>query len=453
MRSILRQCALVFALVQSVAVASRHRPEATLRAEFVRAMNEATHQQEETKSQNALMTRLLRSAKLVKAAFTKPQSTMTTPGDNQEERKLNYGYNWNYNYGYYSYKNQNNNYQQDNAEENVEGDDVWAQYGGLNLTNYALKYLGCQNIHTWSDEMAMDRDAAGVLIMDRFVVFRLCPKASCSNYNAMGCDYNYGEYTIPMEDYLATMQTYHIEQYQTYCKTCASCMTGTGDFAYNYWGQNQRDLNGGGGGQYYYYGRNGYYYNKNYGGGYGNNANNDDNKADDGGNYNQYADDGGRDDDGAGGTDDGGAIAANETAAANCMYADVCASYQEACGQEMYNDDNYMTYAQNYAEYFECSEFNVGGAMAYLGPHCRSDGFTIGIGIYEDEYCSSYVGDVVDLEQVTGQAYKDDYLSPYYPKNCISCTARVSFDAFCLRSVVLMFELTLSLVRRRATTC
>jgi hypothetical protein len=419
MRSISRQFTLLFATVQSFAVAVRHHADATLRAEFVRAMNEATHQQEESKRQTALVTRLLRSAKLVKTAFTNTQPT----GDDQEERKLNNGYNWNYNYGYYNYKNQySDNSNQDNGEENeeAEGDDIWSQYGGLNLTNYALKYLGCQNIHTWSDEMAMDAEAPGVLLLDRFVVFRLCPKASCSNYNAMGCDYNYGEYTIPMEDYLATMQTYHIEQYQTYCQTCASCMTGTGDFAYNYWEQNNRDLSNGGGGQYYYYGKNGYYYNQNYG--YGNNGNNDD-----GGNYNA-GDDGKNDDGGGAGDDDGSAVASNETAASKCVYADVCASYQEACGPEMYNDDNYMTYAQNYAQYFECSEFNVGGAVSYLGPHCRSDGFTIGIGIYEDEYCSSYVGDVVDLEQVTGQAYKDDYLSPYYPKNCISCTARVSCD-------------------------
>ena len=50
---------------------------------------------------------------------------------------------------------------------------------------------------------------------------------------------------------------------------------------------------------------------------------------------------------------------------------------------------------------------------------------TIGIGIYEDEYCTNYVGDMSEMEKVTGQSYSDDYLRPYYPKQCISCMAKV----------------------------
>ncbi|CAB9503904.1 expressed unknown protein [Seminavis robusta] len=454
---------LVALLLQPFALA---RPQSNIRSEFVRAMNEATQRTEESKRQTALMSRLLQKAKVVKTAFT-----TTTGGQQQQQRPHNHEdrklYDYNYQYGYYNYQynynNQNgngdDNYNYNQQQEQQVGDDFWAEYGGLNLTNYALKYLGCQNIHSFSDEKAADNDEGGVLAMNRFVVFRLCPKHTCSNYNEYGCDYNYGEYTLPMDDYLATMQTYHIEQYQTYCKTCASCMSGSGD--YNNVNR-ERELNNGGGGQYYYYKRyngDGTWYYNNYG-----NANNDDNynANDDQGNYqnyngnyddfyaaadddggnnnNNYAnnDDGGNNaaanDDGGGGgggDDDGGnddAGAAANNATATCSYADVCASYQQACGPEMYNDDNYLSRAEAYAEYFECTELDVGGAVSYLGPHCRSDGFTIGIGIYEDEYCSSYVGDVVDLQQVTGLKYEDDYLSPYYPKQCISCTARESYD-------------------------
>ena len=189
--------------------------------------------------------------------------------------------------------------------------------------------------------------------------------------------------------------------------------------------------NGGGGGQYYNYYQNDDgannggddYYARNDDGNNNAAANDDANAANDDANDDMmYATD-----DAANATDDDGI---------NCFYKDVCHAYMEACGEDMFTDDNYMSYSANYAQYFECAEFNVGNAVSYLGPHCRSDGFTIGIGIYEDPYCSSYIGDMVDMEEVTGQAFDDDYLSPYYPKQCISCMATVSifncvFVSFC----------------------
>lgn len=468
--AMMKQLSLLLALVSCSVVVSR--PQSSIRAEFVRAMNEATQKKEEEKNQQSLMKRMLGNARLVKNAFT--LSPPKSP--HQRERKLNNG---NWNYGYYNYYNREDDaYQQQeqNQQQDEEaGDDAWAEYGGLNLTRYALKYLGCQNIHSWSDDMAADNDY-GPLKMDRFVVFRLCPKEKCSNYNQWGCEYNYGEYTIPMEDYLATMQQYHIQQYQEYCQTCVSCMTGTGDFAQQgnddgaNNGNNRRlDQQYNGGGQYYYYNSNGQYYqqnyqdggNANYGANYGQYKNgqyqDDYVGGDDHYNNNQAQDDfyGAGDDDyanrNAKGDDDAQYTAdpydntnayvnddmyadadaeTNETAYYSsrnrCMYADVCASYLDACNPDMFTDDNYMANSEAFSDYFECAEFDMGDAQAYLGPHCQSDGFTIGIGIYEDAYCSSYVGDIADMGQAAGQVFSDDYLSPYYPKQCISCSARVS---------------------------
>ena len=416
-------------MAPSALATKRHTIDAGIRAQFVRAMNEATQRVEETKHQTALMTRLLEVAKPVKTAFTRDNK--------QQQRDLENNNNYNYQYGYYNYQNEyyngnydGNNDQQEEEEDAQDGeaDDAFAAFGGLNLTQYALKYLGCQNIHTFSDDMVEDNDASGILAMNRFVVFRLCPKQSCSNYNQYGCDYNYGEYTIPMDDYLAVMQYYHIQQYQTYCQTCNSCMT-RGRYSYNenaqqqqnnnrdleenynnnnYNNQNYNNYNNGGGGQYYNYANddaNNNYNNNN------NNAGDDQAAAND---DMMYAND-----------DDGAYNATDDDDGINCYYKDVCAAYLDACDEEMFTDDNYMSYSANYAQYFQCAEFNVGGAVSYLGPHCRSDGFTIGIGIYQDQYCSSYIGDMVDMEQVTGQAFDDEYLSPYYPKQCISCKASV----------------------------
>ena len=95
----------------------------------------------------------------------------------------------------------------------------------LDLENYALKYTGCQNIMTWSDNKAQDEGSDTVFAMKRFVVFRMCPANHCSSYNSHGCNSDYGEYMITMEDYLALMAQYHYARYAEYCSTCAKCFT------------------------------------------------------------------------------------------------------------------------------------------------------------------------------------------------------------------------------------
>jgi hypothetical protein len=101
-----------------------------------------------------------------------------------------------------------------------------ANYDGNDfpIHEYALKYVGCQNIKSFNDDLAEDEEATDVLGLDRFVVFRLCSADLCSTYNKYGCEYNFGEYAIEMEDYLQTMSAYHYSRYQEYCETCYECM-------------------------------------------------------------------------------------------------------------------------------------------------------------------------------------------------------------------------------------
>ena len=65
----------------------------------------------------------------------------------------------------------------------------------LDLTDYALKYVGCQNIHTWSDNRAAGENGEyeSPLSMEKFVVLRLCEREQCSAYNKWGCNYEYAE--------------------------------------------------------------------------------------------------------------------------------------------------------------------------------------------------------------------------------------------------------------------
>jgi hypothetical protein len=108
---------------------------------------------------------------------------------------------------------------------------------------------------------------------------------------------------------------------------------------------------------------------------------------------------------------------------ATCLFESVCDNYKSAC-------QSYSKKTKYYEDYFTCSEFTVGDNTGYLGPHCRSDGYTIGIGIFSDNDCSSYIGDQVNIQKYTGQEFDDAELKAYYSKDCLSCVASESYSLY-----------------------
>jgi len=470
-----------------IGVVSGKKSERALRNEFIRAMQQVEEQQRNEKAHVKLQDRLLRAAKR-----TLPKSEDSNA---QEERDLQYYGNYN-GYNGYNYNNYNNNNQ--NADGEEEKRFYYIPEKALDLTNYALKYVGCQNIHSWNDYAAEDADAENPLAMHRFVMLRLCPRDQCSAYNKWGCNSNYGEYVIPMEDYLAIMAEFHFSQLDRYCETCDACMNfamdenssnqtsanydnavqnddeylddayqAQGYYAnsnYNYGGNRDLGNNNNNEGGYvsetwrrfqtfvgldwnsssflsfalaqqytnyyannYQQNGNGYqyqyqnaYYNQNYANNY-NNGNYANNMYDGAGYYAQN--------NGQGGYYPYGYrqfrwnnLPWYIDTEGQCIFETVCNSYSNACR-------NYQPNATYYEDYFSCTAFEMGNNnVGYLGPHCRSDGRTIGIGIYSDEYCDQYVGDIVDVQQYTGMAFDDEELINYYDKDCISCKASESFS-------------------------
>lgn len=372
----------------------------------------------------------------------------------------------------------------------------------LDLQNYALKYTGCQNINTWSDNKAQDEDSDTVFAMERFVVFRMCPAEHCSTHNSHGCNSDYGEYMIPMEDYLAIMAQYHYSRFQEYCSICKSCMAyEQQQVAYQYKEQHensnfrrrladQRRLADDDGGvanddavgdDAYQNGDDVYQdddaalnddaaYNDDAadddGGAANDDAAGDDAVADDA--Y-QNGDDLYQDDDAAVNDDavvnDDAAVAAGDDAynyddyvvvgddvvtddaaatedegddfyafvdddfykdddsaggyaGDSCRYASSCYNYEQVC--QSYNEND-----NDFPNYFSCSEFVIGNQAVYLGPHCNGDGHSITLGAFEDDECSDYLGDISNMQQLTGIAFQQNSLSFYYPKTCVSCANQV----------------------------
>ena len=362
--------------------------------------------------------------------------------DDEDHRDLAYNDDLYYNYGYQNYNNNNNGNNQYNNNGGYNNNNNYNQYGsssssssGNNLTKYALKYIGCQNIHTWSD----DRVEAGLspMQMDRFVVLRLCQADTCSAYNKWGCNAEFGEYVLPMEQYLAIMSKYHFQHYNRYCQVCNDCMNfdyqaymGTpaptpaatsassssssynnyaGDDVYVAAENNDDDAWAGTGDDdwywsHYFYGNGNnrerrmeenYNYNNN--NNYNNNYNYNNNNYNGNSNYNNnnyqqkrlpwYLDQDG-----------------------TCLFSSVCDNYRNAC-------ENYHPNATYYQDYFSCSQYQVANGVQYVGPHCRSDGHTIGIAIYEDEYCNEF------SQEMSNSHYDDNELSLFYDDSCLSCKA------------------------------
>lgn len=170
--------------------------ERVKRMEFIREMERLEKETLRKKNHKSVQDRLLKVAKeIIPNSFLK----------NHERDLADNNYQ-------YQYQNDDNLQNYVYTENDV----------GLDISGYALKYVGCQNVHTWDDNLVSANQEP--LAMNRFVIFRLCKANDCSAYNKWGCNYNFGEYVIPMEDYLAIMAEYHFEQFGRFCKTCYRCM-------------------------------------------------------------------------------------------------------------------------------------------------------------------------------------------------------------------------------------
>ena len=268
----------------------------------------------------------------------------------------------------------------DDAGDDGNGDDEYADYG-FDISAYSLKYAGCSSISTYSADMAADYYTDSVTTNSQFAVFRFCPSDSCSSNTAYGCMDDYGEYMLPIADWLDIIHDYREEEFERYCEYCANCYNGGGD---------DRRLEEGG----------------------------DDAAAEE--DEEEAGDDAAQEEEEA--ADD----AAQEEAAddgyaadyGNCAYASSCGGYADVCEAENYD----------FSQLFGCVEFDFSDDLVlYVGPHCKSDKSTIALSIFTDEYCTEY-SSIYDLQTLTGVSIGDDALLEYYNTDCIACKESVSLS-------------------------
>lgn len=179
-----------------------------------------------------------------------------------------------------------------------------------------------------------------------------------------GCQKNYGEYLMGMEEYLELMLEWQEERFEQYCVYCEACMYDV----YEVWLENGGNVN--------------------------RKLNFEEFK-----NSDEHRNLGNDDDD-----DDYD----HELYYDVCPEYDTCTEYQTVCQGGVVDD---------YSDYFECTEVESNnGQVAYIGPHCSEDGFTISVAVYSDEYCNEYIGDRVEIANFIGMEIDDeeDLFHDYY---------------------------------------
>jgi hypothetical protein len=283
---------------------------------------------------------------------------------------------------------------------------------GFDVTQYSVKYTGCSAIETYSDDAAEESDT--VLRTKRFVVFRLCLTDSCNKYEASGCSSDYGEYVLEMGDYLETMNQYNEEKLENYCQYCEECAGAQDAAAEEEAADDQVDEEG------------------------------DAAAEEDDAGRKRRLEEGGQDEEQAaeGDAQEEEAAAEDEDAYATCN--SVCQDSANVCNVEQEGQEGEEGEEQqeeiDAADYFECVKIDAGGddgSSYYLGPHCSDDGFSIVIGLYSDEWCSTYVGNETSVYDATGIDLSGADMSVYYPQDCLSClenvrhTQTLIFELFC----------------------
>jgi len=341
--------------------------------------------------------------------FMKKSTAVNNP---EGERKLqNYNGNGNGN-GNANNGNGNgngNNKQRDGSDDYFAATGDWDNIFGFDVSQYSLSYHRCASVRQYDDEIAQMEGTDSVFSTKHFAVFRFCPEMTCmglqqdeddcdedtygqeycemirqqeqeeeENNNANGywfggnddeevirgargegCESNYGEYMIELEDYLQLMLEYNEQRFEQYCEYCEECMWEV----YQYWlehGGNNRKLS-----------------------------------------YDEFKN-----------SEEGRELYYNPNVDKNfykvCPEYNTCSEYAYTCKQGM---------DQSYVEYFECTEMERNnGQTAYIAPHCAEDGFTVTLGVYSDEYCNEYIGNGVDIANYLGEEMdvEEDALKQWY---------------------------------------
>lgn len=349
--------------------------------------------------------------------FMEKSTLVSSSSDEEERRKL---------------QSSNYNANHDGSDDYFRVYGTWENEFGFDITQYSLSYHRCSEVRQFDDELAAQEDTTSVFATKHFAVFRFCPSATCMGWQEeeadCGCYYQ-------CEAIVANEENGDADLCQSACQT--QCVVWQQQSSNS--GNARRDLQ---------------------------NNNNNNNNEYNSFSFQPYYDDGSSNvvygARGEGCQANYGEYMIEigeylqmmlewqeeryeeyETYCENCMinvynqwlknggqrertltfeefktsqehrtlgsYYNACKEY-DTCSQYMS-----LSFVDKYSEYFECTEVErANGQVAYIGPHCAADGFTITLGVFSDQYCNEYIGNGVDISNFLGGNLGEDALKGYY---------------------------------------
>lgn len=276
----------------------------------------------------------------------------------------------------------------DSVSNRKKSNNAWGQdddydYSGLvdfDMSLFSIKLHSCRSLTNFElddiaemeEEAAQQReegnngfneeDVEGVVYpftATPFVNFRLCPTDTCQDDSWEGCRNVYGNYLVPLEDYLQATQEHLEEEKESYCDYCNQCA-----YFYKYFNAQCE------------------YYDE----------------------CQTYADVCVESDD-----DNDDALEVNYEDYMECTAVD-----------RAYYNQYYNVAYQNGNENYENRRTEEAEDKVYLKIFCSD---TIKIGIFSDEDCTNYIGQQTTIKKATSlEMYEDDLETNFMQRSCHSCS-------------------------------
>lgn len=282
----------------------------------------------------------------------------------------------------------------------TDDDYDYSDLSNFDITKFSLKVHSCASLSNFDLESFVEEaeaeyaggqqyeqeaeDSEGIVYPytgTPMINFRLCPTDTCQDHTWKGCRNVYGNYMIPLEDYMKATYEHLEEELGEYCDYCKQCM-----YFYKYFNA-----------QCEYYSECESYSNVCSG------NNGDDGAQNDVIDYEQYL----------------------ECTAVEKSY------YEQYYQQEDQNSTSESGYYNRRlggddaaADDAAAGDDAVEDENVYLKIFCDGN---LKIGIFSDDECTNYIGATTTIYKETGlEIAEDDLEADYMAHNCVSCAKKVS---------------------------
>jgi len=99
------------------------------------------------------------------------------------------------------------------------------------LSDYSVRFVKCQHVKMFDDDLAEDEDAETVLATKQFVVYNMCPSdTGCGSYSDSCSNEKHGAYVLDLADYLDNTVEFQQAEFEYMCNNCNERCNENGEY-------------------------------------------------------------------------------------------------------------------------------------------------------------------------------------------------------------------------------